>query len=224
MPRASSPGGRASGPAKTARTTPCCGRGPARLSRLRTKRARADGAAEQTNRSGLTVGYLGNFFSDGRPESDQAAVWRRRSAKPRLMGPTRPLSYGELVDVNDQGQAAGMIGRFTRSGFPLVKPAVWKAGWPRLRTIPVPAAPRNANRVVITQLHDINAHGAIVGDVFGLTTAGLRRPAPHRPGPLDLHVRRLKAASACRPGRRPAFRRAGGRRWEVSDVPFSADD
>jgi hypothetical protein len=148
---------------------------------LRTKRARADGAAEQTNRSGLTVGYLGNFFSDGRPESDQAAVWRRRSAKPRLMGPTRPLSYGELVDVNDQEQAAGMIGRFTRSGFPLVKPAVWKAGWPRLRKIPVPAASRNANRVVTTQLHDINAQGAIVGDVFGLTRpdyGALRRIDP----------------------------------------------
>jgi hypothetical protein len=139
---------------------------------LRTKRARADGAAERTTRSGLTVGYLGNFFSDGRPESDQAAVWRRRRGRPLLMGPTRPLSYGELVDVNDQGQAAGMRGKFTKSGFPVVEPAVWRPGLRRLRTIPLPSASRDANRVVTTQLHDINASGAIVGDVFGL-----RRPS-----------------------------------------------
>jgi hypothetical protein len=76
-------------------------------------------------------------------------------------------TYGELVDVNDHGQAAGMSGSFTTDGFPVVKPAIWRTGWSSLRTIGVPAAARHHN-VVSTQLNDINARGAIVGNVFGL--------------------------------------------------------
>ena len=134
---------------------------------LKTAPGRADGIAEATNRSGLTVGYLGNPGTDKEPESDQAAVWRTRAAEPLLMGPTAPYTYLELVDVNDRGQAAGMSGTFTKSGFTNSEPAIWRTGWTSLRTISVPAASR-VNPVLTTALNDINAHGAIVGNVYGL--------------------------------------------------------
>ena len=140
----------------------------------------ADGAAEQTNRSGLTVGYLGNLGTDADPESDQAAIWPTRTADPQLVGPTGPYAYSELIDVNDRGQAAGMSGTFTETGFPLVQPAIWRPGWTALRTIPVPARSR-AHPVVSTALNDINAHGSIVGNVYGLTApdySKLRRIYP----------------------------------------------
>ena len=50
---------------------------------LETEPGRADGAAEATNRSGLTVGYLGNLGTDEDPESDQAAVWPTRDGRRR---------------------------------------------------------------------------------------------------------------------------------------------
>ena len=134
---------------------------------LKTVPGRADGAAEATNRSGLTVGYLGNLGSDEDPESNQAAVWETQEAEPLLMGPTGPYAYAELVDVNDRGQAAGMFGKFTKSLFPVVEPAIWRTGWAGPRTLGVPAAARG-HRVVITQLNDINARGSIAGDVYGL--------------------------------------------------------
>jgi probable HAF family extracellular repeat protein len=134
---------------------------------LHTAPGRADGSAEATNRSGLTVGYLGNLGTDTDPESDQAAVWQARTADPLLLGRADPFAGAELVDVNDRGQAAGMSGTFTETGFPLAKPAIWKTGWTRLRTLRVPARSR-AHRVVIAQLNDINARAAIVGNVYGL--------------------------------------------------------
>ena len=138
---------------------------------LKTAPGRADGAAEQTNSSGLTVGYLGNLGTATDPENDHAVVWATRTAEPQLLDRASPKNtYGELVDVNDRGQAAGMSGSFTKDGFPLVKPAIWRSGWAGLRTLRVPAAARHHN-VVSTQLNDINARGAIVGDVFGLTVA-----------------------------------------------------
>jgi probable HAF family extracellular repeat protein len=147
---------------------------------LKTDPGRADGAAEATNRSSLTVGYLGNLGTDTDPESDQAAVWQTRTAEPHLIGRTGPYDYAELVDVNDRGQAAGMSGTFTKKGFPFVRPAIWRNGWAGLRFLRVPAASR-AHRVVSTQLNDINARGAIVGDVYGLTAkdfGALRRVYP----------------------------------------------
>ena len=148
---------------------------------LKTAPGRADGAAEATNRSGLSVGYLGNLGTDTDPENDQAVVWRTRTAQALLLGHASPGdTYGELVDVNDRGQAAGMSGTFTDNGFPLTVPAIWQTGWAGLRPLPVPAVSR-AHRVVSTQLNDINARGAIVGDVYGLTAADfskLRRVYP----------------------------------------------
>ena len=82
--------------------------------------------------------------------------------------------------MNDRGQAAGMAGTFTETGFPVVKPAIWRSGWAGLRTLRVPAAAR-AHRVVSTQLNDINARGSIVGDVYGLAApdfSKLRRVYP----------------------------------------------
>jgi probable HAF family extracellular repeat protein len=136
---------------------------------LKTVPGRADGAAEAINRSGLTVGYLGNLGTDQDPESDQVAVWRTRDSAPRLIGPANTYAYGELIDVNDRGQAAGMFGTFTQGGFPVAQPAIWRTGWPSLRTIPLPAKARRAHKVVVAQLNDINDHGAIVGNVFGLS-------------------------------------------------------
>ena len=94
---------------------------------LKTAPGRADGIAEATNRSGLTVGYLGNLGTDGMPgvpntdpERDNAVVWQSRTAAPRLLGRPAPVHViAELVDVNDSGQAAGMSGTLTNTGFRL---------------------------------------------------------------------------------------------------------
>ena len=152
-----------------------------RVTALATPPGRADGAAEATNRSGLTVGYLGNLGTDSEPESDQAAVWPSRSADPQLLGPADPLAYGELVDVNDRGQAAGMTGRFAPSGFPVFSPRSGGRDGRACAPSPVPAVARREPPVVATELNDINARGAIVGNVFGLTRAAfeaLRRITP----------------------------------------------
>jgi hypothetical protein len=136
---------------------------------LETAPGRADGAAEATNRSGLTVGYLGNLGTNKDPESDQGAVWSTRTAEPQLLGQIRPYVIAELVDVNDRGQAAGMTGTINpKNGFSLGQPVIWQTGWARLRSLRIPAASR-ANPVVVTELNDINNRGAIVGNVFGLS-------------------------------------------------------
>jgi probable HAF family extracellular repeat protein len=148
---------------------------------LKAAPGRADGSATATNRSGLSVGYLGNLGTDADPESDQAAVWITPDADPLRFGPTGPLAYGELVDVNDLGQAVGMHGTFTRGGFTMAEPAIWRVGWPSLRTLRVPRVSRRANPVVIAQVHDVNARGAIVGNVYGLSArdySKLRRVDP----------------------------------------------
>ncbi len=81
---------------------------------LKTLPGRADGAAEQTNSPGLTVGYLGNLGTDTDPESDQVAVWRTQGAAPRDGDRSSDrYAYGELVDANDRGQALAMSGTFT---------------------------------------------------------------------------------------------------------------
>ena len=155
---------------------------------LDTAPGRADGAAEATNRSGLTVGYLGNLGTDGRPgvpntdpERGNAVVWPTRTAKPRLLGRPAPVhAIAELVDVNERGEAAGMSGTLTNTGFTLSEPRIWRAGWTSLRPLPIPAVAKKS-RVVITQLNDINNRGQIVGNVFGLTArdySKLRRIDP----------------------------------------------
>jgi len=142
---------------------------------LKTAPGRADGAAQATNRSGLTVGYLGNLGTDGipgvpntDPERDNAVVWQSRTASPRLLGRPAPVHViAELVDVNDRGQAAGTATRLTKNGFSEAKPRIWRTGWTSLRPLPIPAASRK-NRVVVTALNDINNRGDIVGNVYGL--------------------------------------------------------
>ena len=144
------------------------GRGRERR-RPKTAPERADGAAEATNRSGLTVGYLGNLGTDADPERDNAAVWDSAAAEPRLLGPPAPpLGYSELVDVNDRGQAAGATGRFTEDGFTLFKPAVWRTGWTELKRLPFPRASRKA-KVVVGAANDINGRGVLVGNVYRLS-------------------------------------------------------
>jgi probable HAF family extracellular repeat protein len=136
---------------------------------LQTVPGRADGIAEATNRSGLTVGYLGNQ-SDTEPESDQFAVWQTRTAAPRLMGPVRANLIAEFIDVNDRGQAVGLTGALNpNTGFTLAQPMIWRTGWAGPRSLRVPAASRRANPVLVTSLNDLNNRGAIVGNVYGLT-------------------------------------------------------
>ena len=103
---------------------------------LQTVPGMADGAAFATNGAGLTVGYLGNLGTDGQPgvpntdpERDRAVVWESPTAVPRVLGrPARPHDYAALVDVNDRGQAAGMAGRFTSTGFARFRPMIWRHG------------------------------------------------------------------------------------------------
>jgi probable HAF family extracellular repeat protein len=141
-----------------------------KLVQLKTVPGRADGIAEATNRAGLTVGYLGTLGTDTDPESDQVAVWRTRTAAPRLMGRRAPNVIAELVDVNDRGQAAGMSGTLNpNTGFTVSQPIIWRTGWAGLHALAVPAAARRANPVLVTNLNDINEGGAIVGNVFGLS-------------------------------------------------------
>ena len=159
-----------------------------RVVALKTAPGRADGIAEATNRSGLTVGYLGNLGTDGipgvpnsDPERDNAVVWRTRTAPPRLLGRPAPVHViAELVDVNDRGQAAGMAGTLTKTGFGLARPRIWRTGWTSLKPIVVPATSRR-NPVLVTALNDINNRGDIVGNVYGLAAedyATLRRIDP----------------------------------------------
>lgn len=144
--------------------------------RLQTAPGRADGSAGATNRSGLTVGYLGNLGTDGipgvantDPERDNAMVWQSRSAAPRMLGRPAPAHFiSELVDVNDHGQAAGTSGTLTKTGFGLAEPRMWRTGWSALRPLPIPAAAR-ASRVTVAAVNDINNRGDIVGNIFGLT-------------------------------------------------------
>ena len=147
---------------------------------LRTVRGRSDGIAEATNRSGLTVGYLGNQ-TEKEPESDQGAVWRTRTAAPVLLGARRANLITELVDVNDRGDAIGMSGTLNpKTGFVVGGPLIWRTGWKQPRALPVPPSAR-VNRVLITQLNDVNNRGAVVGNVFGLAApeySGLRRIDP----------------------------------------------
>jgi hypothetical protein len=148
---------------------------------LKTLPDRADGAAEATNRTGLTVGYLGNLGTDADPERDNAAVWSAATAEPLLLGPPAPAyGYSELVDVNDRGQAAGAAGSFTKDGFTQFEPAIWRPGWTSLRPLRIPAASRKS-RVVIAYVHDISNRGTIVGNVYGLAArdfGALRRIDP----------------------------------------------
>ena len=155
---------------------------------LKTAPGRADGAAEATNHSGLTVGYLGNLGTDGipgvantDPERDNAIVWRSRTARPLRLGRPAPAHIIEgLIDVNDNGEAAGMSAPLTNTGFSLAAPRIWRTGWTTLKPLPIPPTSQRSP-VVVTNLNDINNRGDIVGNVYGLTAedySKLRRVDP----------------------------------------------
>ncbi len=164
---------------------------------LKTAPGQADGIAEATNDSGMTVGYLGNQ-SKTEPEMDQFAVWRTRAAAPQLMGPLRPNLIAEFVDLNDRGQAIGMTGtQNPRTGF--ISPAravIWRTGWTDVRPLAVPAASRRANPFVVPALNDINARGAIVGNVYGLAGETYSDTASHRSGRVGVRLRLVTQMSA----------------------------
>jgi hypothetical protein len=155
--------------------------GSGRVVPLATVAGRADGIAEAANHAGLIVGYLGTLGTEREPESDQAAVWTSRTAKPRLIGPVQANVITELVDVNDRGQAAGMTGPLNpKTGFMRPRPVIWRTGWTSVRALPIPAAVR-VNPVLATALNDINNRGEIVGTIYGLSApdySKLRRIDP----------------------------------------------
>ena len=104
-----------------------------------------------------------------------------------------PYALAELVDVNDRGEVAGVSGSFNPRNGCSVRPAPRLAD--RARQAPAPACDPcrlRANRVVVTDLNDINNGGAILGNVFGLNGPRLRCAPPHRPRALDLPVRPVK--------------------------------
>ena len=105
------------------------------------------------------------------------------------MGPLRPNLIAEFVDINDRGQAIGMTGtQNPRTGF--ISPAravIWRTGWTAIRSLPVPPASHRANPFVVPALNDINARGAIVGNVYGL--AGERYSDLRRIDPVVWSVR-----------------------------------
>ena len=168
---------------------------------LKTAPGRADGIAEATNTSGVTVGYLGNLGTDGMPgvpntdpERDNAVIWQSRTATPQLLGRPAPVhSIAELTDVNDRGQAVGMAGTITNTGFLAAEPQIWRTGWTSLRPLPVPAAVKK-NRVVITELDDINNAGEIVGNVFGLSAKDYSKLQSIHPVVWTVLVRSLTPA------------------------------
>jgi probable HAF family extracellular repeat protein len=134
---------------------------------LRTFAGQADGIAEATNENGMTVGYLGNLGTETDPEMDQFAVWSTRTAVPKLLGPRRDWLIGEFVDLNDRGQAIGMTGPLNpQNGFSHARAVVWRPRWPTVRPLAPP--PGVKGPVVVTEVNDLNAAGAIVGNVFGL--------------------------------------------------------
>jgi probable HAF family extracellular repeat protein len=140
---------------------------------LRTIPGRADGIAEATNSSGLSVGVLGNLGTDSDPESDQGAVWQTPATAPLFLGRRRPYVVTEFVDVNERGQAAGTTGALDpKTGFPSGKPVIWQTGWPRVRPLALALASRRANPIVVPALNDINERGTIVGTLYGLARKG----------------------------------------------------
>ena len=135
---------------------------------LQTVEGQADGIAEATNRSGLSVGYLGNLGTEADPEHDQFAVWPTRTGAPLLLGPVHDNLIAEFVDVNDRGQVVGMTGTLNPiSGFGEAQGVTWQRGWESVKPLAVPSAARK-HAVLVTQLNDVNNRGAVVGNVFGL--------------------------------------------------------
>ena len=165
---------------------------------LKTAAGRADGIAEATNRSGLTVGYLGNLGTDGipgvantDPERDNAVVWQTRAAAPRLLGRPAPVHFiAELVDVNDSGQAAGMSGYLTNTGFEAGQAA------DLADRLDVPEAAADPGGITEEQgdRHSAERHQQPRPDRrqrLRPRREGLLQVAPDRPRPVDVPVRRL---------------------------------
>ena len=114
---------------------------------LKTSPVRADGAAEATNRSGLSVGYLGNLGTDGVlgvKKHDPSAKRRRLeiargTTAPVWDRPRRPTPSLDWVDVNDKGpKRRGMSAHPTNTGFSLSAPRIWRTAAATLKPIPVP--------------------------------------------------------------------------------------
>jgi probable HAF family extracellular repeat protein len=146
--------------------------------RLKTTPGHANGIAEATNRSGVTVGLLGR--GDLGADETDAVVWQSRSAEPLLLGRPAPHVAVELADVNDRGEAVGTSGAVAKDHFVLAQPRIWRTGWTSLKPIGIPPELKKSP-VVSTALNDINNRGEIVGTVYGLArnnVASVRRVDP----------------------------------------------
>ena len=102
------------------------------------------------------------------PERDNAVVWQSRTAAPRLLGRPAPVHViAELVDVNDRGQAAGMSGTFTNTGFNARRAADLAGRLDVAEAAPDPGRVTEEPRWSSPTLNDINNRGDIVGNVYG---------------------------------------------------------
>ena len=111
-------------------------------------------------------------------------------------GPARPAyTYAELVDVNDRGQAAGMSGTFTETGFPEAKPAIWRTGWDGLRD---PAASRP--RLGLTASSSHSSTTSTPAERSSATSSACRprtsASSARLPGAVDVPVRSLTSYAA----------------------------
>ena len=100
---------------------------------LQTAPGRADGAAEATNRSGLTVGYLGNLGTDADPERGNAVVWQSRTASAAPAGAPRARLRHRRARGRQRPRPGGRHDRHLHEErVPAVRPAIWRTGWTSL--------------------------------------------------------------------------------------------
>jgi hypothetical protein len=136
-----------------------------------TAAGRADGAAEATNRSGLTVGYLGNLGTETDPRERRRHGVGDGHGATAAPGPRDAAGHLRRARRRQRPRAGGgHVGHVHRDRLP-TGPAGDLADRRDGATEPdrppchAPSSRRD------TELHDINARGDIVGDAFGLSAA-----------------------------------------------------
>ena len=155
--------------------------------------------AEATNRSGLTVGYLGNLGTDGipgvantDPERDNAVVWQSRTAAPRLLGRPAPVHFISRA----RGRQRPRPGRracpatLTKTGFRAGRAEDLANGLDVPETAPIPAAARKS-RVVVTAAERHQQPGRHRGQHLRSHRKGLLQAEPHRPGAVVVRLRQV---------------------------------
>ena len=180
---------------------------------LKTSPGRADGAAEATNRSGLSVGYLGNLGTDGipgvkntDPERDNAVVWKSRAAQPRPVGTARAGPHHRWTGGRQrQGPSGGHVRHLDKHRLLAVGAPDMANGLDNPETDPGPAGltekPGRRHQPERHQQPRRHRRQRVWPDRKGLLQA-----PPHRPCPLDVPIPKLTTP----PRRRAVERRQAG--------------